>query len=233
MLKYPCCGQGLSRTASSKILIATRAFVALLLALSRRYELVLEVNRDSSPELLVKAYKKVLLKAHPDKGGSKEATQKLLNAKADWESARKASTGEAGRPSGWAGAGTLAAQAQRKAQQRKEYRVHSTVVLLTYNGFTDLEQWHRFVSFARGLLKKWGGRRWGATFEACETEGLHTHLVLQFFKEVDRTARSFAFEGLTPNVRKGWSAQVVCTSGLHKWFAQVACTRETNASASG
>jgi hypothetical protein len=39
--------------------------------------------------------------------------------------------------------------------------------------------------------------------EACETEGLHTHLVLQFAQEVDRTAGSFAFEALTPNVQKG------------------------------
>ena len=80
----------------SRILVATRALVALLLVLARRYELVLQVNRDSSPELLVKAYKKVLLKAHPDKGGSKEAAQKLLNAKADWESARKASAAGGG-----------------------------------------------------------------------------------------------------------------------------------------
>jgi phosphopantothenoylcysteine synthetase/decarboxylase len=91
--------------ASSRILVATRALVALLLVLARHYELVLEVNRDSSAELLVKAYTKVLLKAHPDQGASKEATQKLLSAKADWESARKASAAEGGRPSGTGCAG--------------------------------------------------------------------------------------------------------------------------------
>ena len=52
-------------------------------------------------------------------------------------------------------------------------------------------------------LKKWTVQRWGATLEACETEGLHTHLFLQFRQQVDRTARSFAFEGLVPNVRVG------------------------------
>ncbi len=65
----------------SRIGAATRAFVAVLLLLARRCELVLEVNRDSSAERLVKAYKKVLLKAHPDKGGKKEDTQNLQAAR--------------------------------------------------------------------------------------------------------------------------------------------------------
>ena len=39
--------------------------------------------------------------------------------------------------------------------------------------------------------------------EAYETQGLHTHLVLQFSRQVDKTARSFAFEGLVPNVSQG------------------------------
>ena len=43
----------------------------------------------------------------------------------------------------------------------------------------------------------------GATLEACDTGGLHVHLALQFSREVDRTARSFAFEKLTPNVQAG------------------------------
>ena len=63
--------------ASSRFLVATRAFVKVLLALARTYELALQVNRESSAEQLVKAYKKVLLKAHPDKGGRKEDVQKL------------------------------------------------------------------------------------------------------------------------------------------------------------
>ena len=65
----------------SRIGAATRAFVAVLLLLARHCELVLEVNRDSSAERLVKAYKKVLLKAHPHKGGKKEDTQNLQAAR--------------------------------------------------------------------------------------------------------------------------------------------------------
>ena len=67
--------------ASSRFLVATRAFVKVLLALARTYELALQVNRESSAEQLVKAYKKVLLKARPDKGGRKEDVQRLQEVK--------------------------------------------------------------------------------------------------------------------------------------------------------
>ena len=182
----------------SSVAAATRALVSVLLALSRSYLLVLTVNRDSSPEQLLKAYRKVLLKAHPDKGGKKEDVQKLQAAKEAWDKARKA--GKPGRPQQSADGGTDVLVLRRK---RKEYRVQTSVVLLTYQGFADLQQWHRFVEVVRVSLKKWTVQRWGATLEACETEGLHTHLFLQFRQQVDRTARSFAFEGLVPNVRVG------------------------------
>jgi len=50
---------------ASPISVATRAFVEVLLALAHTYELALQVNKESSPEQLVKAYKKVFRKAHP------------------------------------------------------------------------------------------------------------------------------------------------------------------------
>ena len=69
--------------ALSSLAAATRALVSVLLVLSRSYLLVLTVNRDSSPEQLLQAYRKVLLKVHPDKGGKKddsdEDTIKLLS----------------------------------------------------------------------------------------------------------------------------------------------------------
>ena len=185
---------------SSLFLVATRAFVKVLLALARTYELALQVNRESSPEQLVKAYKKVLLKVHPDKGGRKEDVQKLQEAKETWEKARKAKEPrpQGGRPKAPTQGGTLVTR-----RARKDYRVHTEVVLLTYSNFSDLQQWHRFVTFVRGSLRKWDVEKWGATLEAYETEGLHTHLVLKFRRKVDRTSKSFAFEGCTPNVRKG------------------------------
>ena len=55
--------------ACCKLGVATRAFVAVLLSLAHAYQLASDVNRDSSRELLLKGYKKVLLKVHPDNGG--------------------------------------------------------------------------------------------------------------------------------------------------------------------
>ena len=88
--------------------------------------------------------------------------------------------------------------------RRNEFRIQSEVALLTYGGIAGLEHWHRFVAFVRQSLKKWGVRSWGATLEAYETEGLHAHLVLHFTKALDkRTARTFAFEEVLPNVSCG------------------------------
>ena len=183
---------------TSLVAAATRAFVKVLLSLARFYELSLQANRDTPPEQLLKAYRRVLLKAHPDKGGAKEHVQELQAAKEKWENARKGKAPTGGRPP--AGPERDAVVQHKK---RRDYRVHAEVVLLTYQGFEDLEQWHRFVSFVQCSLTKWSVLKWGATLEACETEGLHTHLMLKFKRQVDRTAKSFAFEGLTPNVRSG------------------------------
>ena len=79
----------------STLKAATRALVSVLLVLSRSYFLTLVLNRDSSPEQLLKAYRKVLLKVHPDKGGTKEEAQRLQVVKENWDKARKASTGKA------------------------------------------------------------------------------------------------------------------------------------------
>ena len=187
----------------SKVAAAARAFVAVLLTLARSYEVALKVNRDSSPDELLGAYRKLLLKTHPDKGGRKCDQQRLQQAKEHFEKTRRGASAAGGRPRAAEGATDLVAAAAAKRQKRKEFRVHATVVLLTYQGVKDLAQWRRFVTFARGSLKKWKAFRWAATLEACETEGLHTHLTLQFTGEVDKTARSFCFEGITPNVRPG------------------------------
>ena len=80
--------------ALSKFGAATRALVAVLLLLARSYNLLLDVNRDSSAEQLLKAYRKVLLKAHPDKGGKQELAQKLQAAKENWDKARNNMDGD-------------------------------------------------------------------------------------------------------------------------------------------
>ena len=103
----------------SRVQVATRAFVVVLLSLARLYELVLDVNRESAVEQVIKAYRKVLLKAHPDKGGRKQDAQTLQAAKETWDKARKGSTAQGGRPSERADAGALGCK-----HHRQEYRVH-------------------------------------------------------------------------------------------------------------
>ena len=87
--------------ALSGVAAATRAFVTLLLFLANRYHLVLHISRDSSADELSKAFRKVMVKAHPDKGGSKEHAQKLTAARDAWNDARKTSGCRAGRHSGY------------------------------------------------------------------------------------------------------------------------------------
>ena len=67
--------------------VAVRAFVHILLLLAKRYELVLAVNRESPAEELRRAYRKLSLKTHPDKGGKQSDQQKLQKAKDAWEKA--------------------------------------------------------------------------------------------------------------------------------------------------
>ena len=114
----------------SKVGIATRAFVAVLLALARAYQLSVQVNRDSSPDELLQAYKRVLLKAHPDKGGSNEHMQRLQAAKETWQQTRSQSAGKGGRPR------TRASDKPTVARcRRSEHRAHAEVVLLTEQGW--------------------------------------------------------------------------------------------------
>ena len=53
---------------ASKTLVAKRALVKILLALAAAYSVVLNVNRDASDPDVIKAYRRVASKAHPDKG---------------------------------------------------------------------------------------------------------------------------------------------------------------------
>ena len=184
----------------SVLMAATRVFVKVMHALSAAYGGGIRVNRDSSADDLLAAFKKLALRVHPDKGGRKEHMQQLLAAKAAWAAARAASDPQGGRPRT---RGDCQELRRRPATSSRAYRVEAQVVLLTYHGFQDLAQWQRFVDFVRASLTAWCVERWCATFEACETGALHTHLVMKFRRKVDSTVHAFAFEGLLPNVRDG------------------------------
>ena len=56
---------------------AKRAFVATLKALGAKYGVSVTVSRASSDADVRRAHKRVLLKAHPDKGGTATDAQRL------------------------------------------------------------------------------------------------------------------------------------------------------------
>ena len=61
--------------------VAKRAFAALLLALAVVHSLAVKVNRESDDKDVLAAYRRVVLKVHPDKCGKKKDFQKLQAAK--------------------------------------------------------------------------------------------------------------------------------------------------------
>ena len=54
----------------SPLQLAKRALVTLILLLGRQYNIPLTLTRDADDKLVLTAFKKILLRVHPDKGGS-------------------------------------------------------------------------------------------------------------------------------------------------------------------
>ena len=54
---------------------AKRALVKVLFQLAGQYDLQLKLNRDSSESDVLKAFRRLVLKVHPDKGGSSKDFQ--------------------------------------------------------------------------------------------------------------------------------------------------------------
>ena len=166
-----------------------RELVKLLRGLAQRYQLRLDVSRDSSDKEVSKAFKKVSLRVHPDKGGEQTDFQRLSAANDTWQELVKRK-GAVGRPS------TEAKAPRRKTAQAcvlaapaesKEYRVSSRAVLLTYQSFvadltTFLGVWASFLEFVQSNLRQWCVAQWTATAETNENEKHHFHLMLLFTK---------------------------------------------------
>ena len=73
----------------SPLALAKRALVKVLLALASTYSVAVKVNRDSADKEVLSAFRRVALKVHPDKGGSKEDFQRLQAAKENWDNVKK------------------------------------------------------------------------------------------------------------------------------------------------
>ena len=77
---------------------AKRALVSLLRSMAARYGVELACNRDSPDRDVLAAFRKVALKAHPDRGGSDVDQQRLSDVRASWDALRKKA--KPGRPAG-------------------------------------------------------------------------------------------------------------------------------------
>ena len=196
---------------SSLLTQATRAFVKVLLTLAQVYELALTVNRDSSEKDLLKAYRRVALKAHPDKGGSNKDFKTLQAAREKWEALRTTKTERpAGRRWGQAGTEATVASVVGSGSAPESYRVRGCSVLLTYHGFSDLASWREFLDFVEASLEKWGVEHWCATLERSTSGKLHTHLVLQF-----RAVPAVGYHGGDAP----WKQTLVITSRVGLWLS--------------
>ncbi len=59
----------------SAVQIATRAFVKILVAFAAQYQVSVTITRDSSEKDSLAAYRRVVKKVHPDRGGKTEDQQ--------------------------------------------------------------------------------------------------------------------------------------------------------------
>ena len=176
---------------------------------------------------MVKAYRALLLKVHPDKGGDPEEFKRLEQAKVRFDAAGSASGGRPATPDtappkpersppkaaatdhgGMCAASTALATllgdpCAHCDAERGNFRVQSTAALFTYNGLGAWEDWAAFVAFVQTeLLRTWRVQYWCATLEECKGGKWHAHLMLQFRKKVGTTAQAFKVHQWKPNIRQ-------------------------------
>ena len=61
--------------------VAKRAFVTVLLALAAAYGVPVAVTRESPDAALLRAYRRLLLRVQPDRGGTGDDQRKLQGAR--------------------------------------------------------------------------------------------------------------------------------------------------------
>jgi len=128
--------------AASLVLLAKRALVSLLLALAQQHGVRVTVTRDSADSAVEAAFRAVVRKVHPDKGGRVADAQQLQNAREKWRSAKaKAAPGR--RPQ-QKPHGLLPLSSSSK--KSRPFLIRSSAVLLTYHGVLE-SAWPDFLAF--------------------------------------------------------------------------------------
>ena len=72
----------------SRAQAAKRALIAALKSLARAYGVPVALSRDADDAAVRAAHRKVVLRVHPDKGGSVADAQRLSAAKSAWDAAQ-------------------------------------------------------------------------------------------------------------------------------------------------
>lgn len=177
---------------------AKRALVTLLLALASAYGVQLALTRESPDADVTRAFRRVSVKVHPDKGGAPADAQRLNAARDAWQAANRESK-PAGRPS----RPRSAAPSTAVANGREGFRIRSEAVLLTYQSWPAAEAsavWQRFCAFVAASATGWTVKHWAATMEQNSCGDCHVHLMVQFAGALDCGSFRFMFEGVRPNV---------------------------------
>ena len=193
--------------------MAKRKLVKELRALAAKYKVELSLSRESPDKDVAKAFKKVSLRAHPDKGGHLADFQNLSSINDTWRELL-ATTNAPGRPQTSQNCKARASRGgdlsvfntKEDPASKREYRVSSLAILLTYQGFHKslrvfLPVWFRFVGFIEKNVRAWSVKHWTSTAETNEDDSHHLHVMFQFSKLGDRFSSAFSFEGVMPNAR--------------------------------
>ena len=107
-------------------------------------------NRDSPDKEVEKVFRRVLLRAHPDKGGNVEHIQKLNTAKENWDKLRRQSDSKNSSSPPENQAGNAESSSNSLAMPNKGKRIQSVAILLTYNGVKD----KRSTNIAKNMKKQ-------------------------------------------------------------------------------
>ena len=190
----------------SAVDVAKRELVKVLKTLAGKYKVKLTLSRDSADREVSAAFKRVSLRAHPDKGGEKADFQSLSAANDSWQELLK-QRGAPGRPRSHTRvprASAAVVSVLGTSSERRKFRVASQAVLLTYQGFPAelrlfLTVWTAFLSFLQSHPRTWKVSQWSTTAETNEDETHHLHVMFSFRERLDMVSSKFAFQGVLPN----------------------------------
>ena len=83
---------------ASAVQLAKRALVSLLLTLAQQYSVQIQLKREDDDNLVEAAFRKVVKKTHPDKGGKLAGQQRLQSTRERWRALKTARPTDRARP---------------------------------------------------------------------------------------------------------------------------------------